>query len=61
MKPSITRDTLKLTAVSFILQTIGLVLNTFISNRLGTVSVGIMSLIFSWCLQTAIYSHRQAA
>ncbi len=48
MKPSITRDTLKLTAVSFILQTIGLVLNTFISNRLGTVSVGIMSLIFSF-------------
>lgn len=48
MKPSITKDTLKLTAVSLFLQTAGLALNTFISNRLGTVSVGIMSLIFSF-------------
>lgn len=44
---SIAKDTAKLTAVSFILQGLGLWLNILISNKLGTASVGVMTLIFS--------------
>lgn len=40
-------DTAKLTAVSMLLQALGIFLNTLISQRLGTASVGIMTLIFT--------------
>ncbi len=43
----IARDTARLTIVSLILQGLGLWLNIFISNKLGTASVGVMTLIFS--------------
>ncbi len=43
----IARDTARLTAVSFILQGLSLWLNIIVSNKLGTASVGIMTLIFS--------------
>ncbi|MBQ7980928.1 MAG: oligosaccharide flippase family protein, partial [Oscillospiraceae bacterium] len=43
----IARDTARLTAVSFILQGLSLWLNIVISNKLGTASVGVMTLIFS--------------
>lgn len=43
----IAKDTARLTAVSFILQGLGLWLNILISNKLGTASVGVMTLIFS--------------
>lgn len=43
----IARDTARLTIVSLILQGLGLWLNVFISNKLGTASVGVMNLIFS--------------
>lgn len=45
---SITRDTLILTAVSLILQGLSLLLNIFITRSLGTVMVGVTSLIFSF-------------
>lgn len=45
---SISRDTIRLTAVSFLLQGMGLGFNIYMSNKLGTASVGIMSLIFSF-------------
>lgn len=48
MKISMNRiagDTARLTAVSLILQGLGLWLNIFISNKLGTASVGVMTLI----------------
>ena len=43
----IAKDTARLTAVSIILQGLGLWLNIFISNKLGTASVGVMTLITS--------------
>ncbi|MCM1024599.1 MAG: oligosaccharide flippase family protein [Prevotella sp.] len=43
----IAKDTARLTAVSLILQGLGLWLNIFISNKLGTASVGVMTLITS--------------
>lgn len=43
----IAKDTARLTIVSFILQGLGLWLNILISNKLGTASVGVMTLIFS--------------
>lgn len=43
----IARDTARLTVVSLVLQGLGLWLNIFISNKLGTASVGVMTLIFS--------------
>lgn len=43
----IVRDTVRLTIVSFLLQGLGLLMNILISNKLGTASVGIMTLIFS--------------
>ncbi len=43
----IARDTARLTIVSFILQGLSLWLNIVISNKLGTASVGVMTLIFS--------------
>lgn len=43
----IAKDTAKLTIVSFFLQGLGLLMNIIISNKLGTASVGIMTLIFS--------------
>lgn len=43
----IAKDTARLTVVSFILQGLGLWLNIMISNKLGTASVGVMTLIFS--------------
>ena len=43
----IARDTAKLTIVSFVLQGLSLWLNIAISNKLGTASVGVMTLIFS--------------
>lgn len=45
---SITRDTIILTAVSLILQGLSLLLNIFITRALGTVMVGVTSLIFSF-------------
>lgn len=44
---SIAKDTIRLTIVSFILQGLGLLLNVTISNKLGTASVGVMTLITS--------------
>lgn len=44
---SIAKDTFRLTIVSFILQGLGLLLNVIISNKLGTASVGVMTLITS--------------
>lgn len=44
---SIAKDTIRLTIVSFILQGLGLLLNVIISNKLGTASVGVMTLITS--------------
>ncbi len=43
----IVKDTARLTIVSFFLQGLGLLMNIIISNKLGTASVGIMTLIFS--------------
>lgn len=43
----IAKDTARLTVVSLILQGLGLFLNVVISNKLGTASVGIMTLITS--------------
>lgn len=43
----IARDTARLTIVSFALQGLSLWLNIIISNKLGTASVGVMTLIFS--------------
>lgn len=43
----IARDTARLTAVSLVLQGLSLWLNIVISNKLGTASVGVMTLIFS--------------
>lgn len=43
----IAKDTARLTIVSFILQGLGLFLNILVSNKLGTASVGVMTLIFS--------------
>ena len=43
----IVRDTARMTIVSFLLQGLGLLMNILISNKLGTASVGIMTLIFS--------------
>ncbi|MCH5347890.1 MAG: oligosaccharide flippase family protein, partial [Oscillospiraceae bacterium] len=43
----IAKDTARLTIVSFVLQGLGLFLNILISNKLGTASVGVMTLIFS--------------
>ena len=43
----IAKDTAKLTIVSFLLQGLDLLMNILISNKLGTASVGIMTLIFS--------------
>lgn len=45
---SITRDTALLTAISLFLQTLSLLLNIFITRRLGTTSIGIASLIYSF-------------
>lgn len=44
---SIAKDTVRLTIVSFILQGLGLLLNVLLSNKLGTASVGVMTLITS--------------
>ncbi|MBD5140830.1 MAG: oligosaccharide flippase family protein [Ruminococcus sp.] len=44
---SIAKDTIRLTIVSFILQGLGLLLNVIISNKLGSASVGVMTLITS--------------
>lgn len=44
---SIAKDTARLTAVSLILQALGLFLNVLLSNKLGTASVGVMTLITS--------------
>ena len=44
---SIAKDTIRLTIVSFILQGLGLLLNVIISNKIGTASVGVMTLITS--------------
>lgn len=41
------KDTFRLTFVSLILQGLGIFLNSLISNKLGTASVGIMTLIFT--------------
>ncbi len=41
------RDTISLTIVSFILQGLGIFLNALITSKLGTASVGIMTLIFT--------------
>ncbi len=43
----IARDTLGLTAVSLILQGLGILLNAIITQKLGTASVGVMTLIFT--------------
>ena len=44
---SIAKDTARLTVVSLILQALGLLLNVLLSNKLGTASVGVMTLITS--------------
>ena len=41
-------DTVYLTVISFFVQTLGLLLNIFVSKTLGTAAVGIMTLIFSF-------------
>ena len=41
------KDTFRLTFVSLILQGLGIFLNSLISSKLGTASVGIMTLIFT--------------
>lgn len=41
------KDTIGLTIVSLVLQALGIFLNAFISEKLGTASVGIMTLIFT--------------
>ncbi|MGN0643176.1 MAG: polysaccharide biosynthesis C-terminal domain-containing protein [Huintestinicola sp.] len=46
-KDNIIRDTVKLTALSFAMQTCGMVFNVILSERAGTAAVGLMSLIFS--------------
>lgn len=43
----IAKDTIILTIVSFILQGLGIFLNALITAKLGTVSVGVMTLIFT--------------
>lgn len=43
----IARDTLGLTFISFILQGLGILLNAVMTDKLGTASVGIMTLIFT--------------
>lgn len=47
-KKSIMGDTIYLTVISFVMQTLGLLLNIFVSSALGTAAVGIMTLIFSF-------------
>lgn len=47
-KTTITRDTLLLTAVSLVLQGLSLILNLIVSKRLGTASMGVTALIFSF-------------
>lgn len=41
------KDTFRLTFVSLILQGLGIILNSLISSKLGTASVGVMTLIFT--------------
>lgn len=47
-KTTITRDTLLLTAVSLLLQGLSLILNLIVSKKLGTASMGVTALIFSF-------------
>ncbi len=43
----IAKDTIGLTVISLILQGLGILLNVIVSEKLGTASVGVMTLIFS--------------
>ena len=55
MERKITRDTAILTAVSLVLQLFGLLLNIFITRKLGESEVGILSLISSfYCLALSL-------
>ena len=44
---SFSSEVLKLTATSFLLQTIGLFFNVYISNKIGSESVGVFQLLMS--------------
>ena len=47
-KSNIVKDTIILTAISLVLQSLSLLLNIFITKKLGTSAIGIASLIYSF-------------